>query len=49
MNKVDSFITDADLILNAFGGENLSGSGFESEIPEPEFATAGNEPEGTGR
>ena len=49
MNNPTDFLTDADLALNSLGGQNLSGSGFESESPEPEFGLDNDEPEGTGR
>ncbi len=49
MNKTNDFPKDADLTLNALGGEALSDSGFENEIPEPEFAQDDREPEGTER
>lgn len=49
MNKLQDFLADADLVLDAIGGETLSGSGFETEIPEPEFVSLDFEPQGTGR
>ncbi len=49
MNKSNDFIVDAGLVLDAIGGETLSGSGFETEIPEPEFVSPDFEPQGTGR
>ena len=49
MNNLRDFLADADLALNALGGETLSESGFENEIPEPEFIIDDDEPEGAGR
>jgi hypothetical protein len=38
MQNLKTFDEDVQLRLEGMGGEPLSGSGFETEFPEPEFA-----------
>jgi hypothetical protein len=38
MQNLRTFDEDFQLRLEGIGGEPLAGSGFESELPEPEFA-----------
>ena len=37
MHDPDYLDTNAQSLLSNVGGESLSGSGFENEIPEPGF------------
>ena len=39
MQNLKTFDEDVQLRLEGIGGEPLTGSGFETELPEPEFAT----------
>ena len=38
MQNLKTFDEDVQLRLEGMGGEPLTGSGFETELPEPEFA-----------
>jgi hypothetical protein len=38
MQNLKTFDEDVQLRLEGIGGEPLTGSGFEGELPEPEFA-----------
>ena len=49
MTKEEKFRTASQPSLDAIGGENLIGSGFEEEMPEPEFAASTTETEGGER
>ncbi|MDQ2777110.1 MAG: hypothetical protein M3Y57_19650 [Acidobacteriota bacterium] len=49
MKEQKDFLTDSYRALDALGGEALSDSGFESEIPDPDFARDDPELEGTER
>lgn len=40
MTNEDGFRTTSVLFLDTIGGENVIGSGFEEEIPDPEFSPA---------
>ena len=41
--KMVSFNASGQQLLDAIGGEPLTGSGFENEEPESEFASTGEE------
>lgn len=38
MQNLKAFYETVQLRLEGIGGEPLAGSGFEDELPEPEFA-----------
>ncbi len=40
MRNEEKFRAASQRLLDAIGGENLIGSGFEEEMPEPEFTPA---------
>ena len=39
MHNSKEFLDDAQTLSDDIGGESLAGSGFETESPEPDFAT----------
>lgn len=45
MRKEEKFRTASQPSLDAIGGENLIGSGFEEEMPDSEFASLTTETE----
>ena len=45
MRKASAFDDQTQLLLDHIGGEPLSGSGFESEVPETGFYAADNREE----
>lgn len=49
MRKEEKFRTASQPSLDAIGGENIIGSGFEEETPEPEFALSTAETESVER
>ena len=48
MSNPIELLTVAEVAFNAFGAEELAGSGFENEIPEAEFVLDNDKPEDTG-
>lgn len=49
MRDIETFRTGSQSSLDLIGGENLIGSGFEEEMPEPDFMPSTTATEGGER